>query len=340
MKVLLYQGGLSLVGQSGVGQAVRHQRQALLRAGITPVADWHADAPVVHINTVLPDALLAARRARRQGRRVVYYGHSTMEDFRDSFCGSNLAAPLFRRWILHCYRQGDVVITPTAYSRRILLGYGLKQPVYSLSNGVDTSFFAPSPARRARFRQAYRLADDELAVISVGHLFARKGLPEYLELARSMPQVRFFWFGHTDRRLQPRAIRKAVANAPANVCFAGFADREALCDAYCGADAFAFMSHEETEGIVVLEALACGTPTVVRDIPVYSGWLRDGENVYMARDLDGFRERVAGLLTGGLPSLREAGRAVAQQRSLEAIGRRLCQIYTELGWMPGAPAAE
>ena len=100
------------------------------------------------------------------------------------------------------------------------------------------------------------------------------------------------------------------------------------------------MSHEETEGIVVLEALACGTPTVVRDIPVYSGWLRDGENVYMARDLDGFRERVAGLLTGGLPSLREAGRAVAQQRSLEAIGRRLCQIYTELGWMPGAPAAE
>ena len=53
------------------------------------------------------------------GRPVVYYGHSTMQDFRDSFVGSNLLAPLFGRWIRFCYDLGDVVITPTPYSQQI-----------------------------------------------------------------------------------------------------------------------------------------------------------------------------------------------------------------------------
>lgn len=326
MKVFLYQGGLSIVGQSGVGAAVRHQRQALQCAGVETVGDWRSDAPVIHINTVLPDSFFAALRARREGRRVVYYGHSTMEDFRNSFRGSNLAAPLFKWWILRCYSLGDVVITPTEYSRRILLGYGLKKPVYSLSNGVDTEFFAPDESRRARFRSRYGLAEGQKTVVSAGHLIARKGLPEFIELARSMPQTRFFWLGHTDPALLPKSIRQAIASAPENLTFTGFLDREALCDAYCGADVFAFLSHEETEGIVVLEALACGAPTVVRDIPVYEGWLEDGENVYKARTQQEFAQAIAGLLDGSLPALRAGGRAVAEQRSMAAVGRQLRQI--------------
>ena len=68
------------------------------------------------------------------------------------------------------------------------------------------------------------------------------------------------------------------------------------------------MSHEETEGIVVLEALACGIPTVVRDIPVYNGWLREGQNVYKASGTDEFQQKAEGLLTGTLPDLTAATR--------------------------------
>ena len=114
-------------------------------------------------------------------------------------------------------------------------------------------------------------------VISVGHTIARKGLLDFLELARRMPEVRFLWFGWTDPRLLPREINDALDAAPDNVMFPGYVDREQLREAYCGADVFAFLSHEETEGIVVLEALACGIPTVLRDIPVYEGWLEDGK---------------------------------------------------------------
>ena len=111
-----------------------------------------------------------------------------------------------------------------------------------------------------------------------------------------------------------------MEQAPENVTFAGFVDRETLREAYCGADVFAFMSHEETEGIVVLEALACGIPTVVRDIPVYNGWLREGQNVYKASGTDEFQQKAEGLLTGTLPDLTAAGRRVAEERSLSVMG--------------------
>ena len=111
-------------------------------------------------------------------------------------------------------------------------------------------------------------------------------------------------------------------------------DRERLREAYQGADVFAFLSHEETEGIVVLEALACGIPTVVRDIPVYQGWLEDGKNVYKAGGPETFRKAVTGLLNGTLPDLTAAGRAVAESRSLEMVGRRLQEIYRKEHILP------
>lgn len=331
MSVQLYQGSLSLVRRSGVGRAVEHQREMLRRTGVDVTDRSCREAQVVHCNTVFPDSLLAAMKARLQGKRVVFYGHSTMEDFRNSFRGSNLLAPLFRQWIRLCYSCGDVVITPTEYSRQLLVQYRIRRPIYSLSNGVDTDFFSPSAQRRQAFREKYGLQDGEKAVLSVGHYIARKGLVEFVELARTLPDVKFFWFGYTNLELVPAQIRQAIETAPDNVVFPGFVSREELRDAYCGCDLFAFLSHEETEGIVVLEALACGIPTIVRDIPVYTGWLTDGEQVYKVRTDEEIPEKVAGVLDGTLPSLAEAGLQVAQARSLETVGRRLQAIYQREG---------
>ena len=250
-----------------------------------------------------------------------------MEDFQNSFRGSNALAPLFRRWIVHCYNCGDVVITPTEYSKGVLESYGIRKPIYSLSNGIDTEFFAPSEEHRAAFRRKYGLSSEEKAVLSVGHYIERKGLPDFVELARRLPQVRFFWFGYTNPNLIPENIRSAIRNAPENLCFPGYVDRGELRDAYCGCDLFAFLSKEETEGIVVLEALSCGIPTVVRDIPVYRGWLENGDNVYKASDTDSFKETIRELLSGGLPDVTQAGRRVAQARNLSAVGERLREIY-------------
>ena len=231
-----------------------------------------------------------------------------------------------------------MVITPRVYSRRNLMGYKIGRPIYTLSNGIDTDFFRPDPARGARFRERYGLAEGQKCVISVGHWMVRKGLPDFIDLARRMPSVRFIWFGQTNDHLLTDEVRTAMESAPGNVLFAGFVDADALRDAYCGADVFAFLSHEETEGIVVLEALACGIPTIVRDIPVYANWLEDGKSVYKAQDVDEFEVKLRDMLNGHLPSLREGGLAVAEARSLSQIGQALCRIYASGGFLDEAKA--
>ena len=60
MRVFIYGGGLRLVGKSGVGQAIFYQREMLRRARIDTADHWCQRAGAVHINTVLPDSVLAA----------------------------------------------------------------------------------------------------------------------------------------------------------------------------------------------------------------------------------------------------------------------------------------
>lgn len=327
MSVYLYTGGLSIVKRSGVGQAILHQRKVLEAVGVQVDTHLTDSAAAVHINTVFPDSVLAALWARRHKVKVIYYAHSTMEDFRRSFRGSNLLAALFKKWIIFCYGLGDVILTPTEYSKRLLKSYGLNKPIYSVSNGVDTDQFCPSAARREAFRKKYYLSQSEPVVISVGLMIERKGILDYIALARKLPDVRFFWFGHTKSWLLPRKVREAIKRAPPNLTFAGYIEQEELKNAYCGADLFAFLSKEETEGIVVLEALASQIPVLLRDIPVYEGWLEDGKSVYKASSQDGFLLAVTEILAKQRPDLSAAGRKAAEDRSLKAVGNRLKELY-------------
>lgn len=332
-KIYLYKGGLSIVGKSGVGSAIRHQEQMLSETRM-PVAERWKEAAIVHINTVFPDSLLASWLAKRQGKKVVYYGHSTMEDFRDSFVGSNKATRLFKKWICVCYETGDVVLTPTEYSMGLLAGYGIRKPIYPLTNGVDTDFFQADKEAGKRFRDRFQIPEGKKVVISAGHFMRRKGIFDFLHTAAGMPEILFFWFGGGNRWAVPRDVKHAIRNRPANVRFPGYISQQELKEAYCGADAFAFFSYEETEGIVVLEALSCEVPVVVRDIPVYAGWLQDGIHVYKALHDEDFRQRLNQIFSGSNSEMTEAGRRLAQERGLCQTGKRLREIYRAAGICP------
>ena len=63
MRIYIYNGGEQVVGKSGVGQAIRHQRDCLTRCGVPVTEHWTRDTAAIHINTVLPDSVLAALAA-------------------------------------------------------------------------------------------------------------------------------------------------------------------------------------------------------------------------------------------------------------------------------------
>ncbi len=327
MKAYIYQGGFSLVKKSGVGKAIEHQKKMLKAAGVPMAKKWK-EASVIHINTIFPDSLAAAVLAHCQGKKVIYYGHSTMEDFRDSFKGSNEFAFLFKKWICFCYNRGDIIITPTKYSKKILQGYGIRRRIYSLTNGIDTEFFSPRPEYRENFRKKYHISRDQKVVISIGHYIKRKGILEFFRLAKQMPDVMFLWFGSTPVRLLPQEVKNALKHVPDNVILPGFVDSSQIRDACCGADAFLFMSHEETEGIVVLEALACQTPVLLRDIQVYRDWMEDGKHVKKASNFKEYQTILTEILQNPPLEMAQRGRNLALRHSMKAAGKKLRKIYT------------
>ncbi|MGQ4509878.1 glycosyltransferase family 4 protein [Dermabacteraceae bacterium P13147] len=336
-RVCHYTGLLRLVAKSGLGVAVQHQKKMYRLLGIRESSVFGAD--VAHLNSVFPDTAAVALLARARRIPVVMHAHSTEEDFRSSFRGADTLAPLFRRWITWLYSLGDVIITPTDYSRSLVTAYGVKRPIVALSNGIDTETFRPDAAAGQRFRDRYSLSPKQPAVVSVGHLFTRKGIDDFVALAHSLPEVRFIWFGDTPASVLTPVVKAAIASAPENLTFAGFVPPDEVRDAYCGADVFCFLSREETEGIVVLEALACGIPTIVRDIGVFRPWLVDGESAHvLAADpadskavVAAARERIKALLTGTAPDTVPGGMAVAHERGIPAVTEKLGEVLYSQG---------
>lgn len=329
MRVLLHDALSGVFHRSGIGQALRQQKEALDRVGGTRVQSLDQRPDVVQLNFATPASRSLAVRARRRGIPVLYYAHSTEEDSRGSLPLSDLLAPLYRRWLTACYETADLVLTPTPYSKRLLQGYGLRAPIEVLSNGVDTDHFCPDEAAGLDFRRRYGIDPRTTMVVCVGHYFRRKGIVDMVDAARRHPDIEFWWFGHTDTHLVQSDVRAALAHRPSNFRLAGYVDRATIRDAYRAADAFCLASTEETEGIVVLEALAAGTPVLARDIPVYEGWLHDGVSAHLFRDASGLSRLLGAVRAGVLTDTTRAGREVAWERDLTAVAHRLPALWEQ-----------
>lgn len=330
MSTFIYQGGLSLVGRSGVGKAIMHQKEALRRAGDDVRTSEDSTTSIVHINTVFPDSLMTVMKARAKGWKVIFHAHSTMEDFRGSFPLSNLLAPLFRRYLTFCYGLGDIVITPTDYSRRIIESYGLKRPIIPLSNGVDTGYFIRDEYKGMKWRRSRGYSPDEKIVVTAALPIERKGILDFIELARRLPDIRFVWFGSLGKALIPHKVRRAMAEAPSNVSFPGFVTQDELVAAYSGANCFLFLSREETEGIAVLEALSCGIPAVLRFIPAYEALEREGLGPCLFHNLEDIEKAIRRITDGDVENLSIIERSIAERRDIAQIGNRLIEIHASL----------
>lgn len=327
MKILLHTGKFKEVEKSGVGRAIVHQKKALDYMNIPYTTNPNDDYDIVHINTIFPESLLLAKKCKKRGKKVIFHAHSTEEDFRNSFKLSNTVSPLFRQWLRSCYGSADLLITPTEYSKRLLENYNLDKEIVAISNGIDLEFFNRDKCDADSFRKKYGYSKDDKVIMAVGLYIERKGILEFLELAERCPSYKFIWFGYTKPALIPESVSKAIKNKSDNVLFPGYVNSDELKDAYAGCDIYIFPTKEETEGIVLLEALALKVKTIISDIPIFDDWLQDGINVYKAVSVRDFENKIKGILNGTLPDLTDEGYRVAKDRDIRKIGLKLKEVY-------------
>ena len=330
MKVLLYTEGEKIFSKSGLGKAIKHQMRALEYEKIEYTTNLKDDYDIVHINYYGPNSFTLAKLAKKKGKKVVYHAHSTEEDFKNSFIFSKQIAPMFKRWIVKCYSLGDVIITPTPYSKKLLEGYGINKKIYAISNGIELDKFKRIPEARTSFRKRYHIKEEEKVIIGVGLYIERKGIIDFVELAKRLPEYKFIWFGYSPLSAATKEVKAAVNTKLDNLLFAGYVEQELIVEAMNGCDLYIFPTWEETEGIPIIEACACKTPAIVRDIPIFEDWLEDGVNVYKAKNIEEFEEKIIKILNKELPYLGEEAYKVAEERDIKKIGKQLHEVYEEV----------
>ena len=325
MRVCVYLEFEGPLAMSGIATAVKNQRKALELNGVKVTSDPGDEYDVLHINTIGPRSLYLAKKMKKKGKKVVLHAHTTAENFKESFGFSNQIAPLLKKYLGYFYNQGHVLICPSNYAKSELASYGLSTEIKVVSNGVDVEKFKADEEKRREYRAKFRL--DGIVPFCVGNVFARKGISTFAEVGSIFPEHQFIWFGPIySGPLRSRKVGSVLKKTTSNVRFVGRV--EDIIVAYSAGDIFFLPTHHETQGVVVLEAASCGKPILVRDLPVFEGWLQDGLNCLKATEEE-FPGKLERLLED--PRLRkklgENARKLAEKHSLREIGKQLIEAY-------------
>lgn len=328
MKVLVYFEQRGKLKQSGIGRALTHQKQALTLANVDFTLNKNDEYDLAHINTLFSGSYKLLKKCHKKGMKVIVHGHSTKEDFRKSFRCWRLMAPIFNHMIVKMYKHADAIITPTPYSKGLIENYkGVKCPVYAISNGIMEKEYTYNEENVKAFDEFFKIPEGKKIVICAGLYFERKGILDFFEVARKMPDIEFIWFSHLNKHLTQLKILKAIKNRPSNVLMPGYVDIKVLRGAFHRADCYFFPSYEENEGIAVLEAMASGLPIIVRDIGVFSDWLFDGVNCYKGSNNNEFIEKINKVLDSDNSLIIENANKVISERTLDKIGEQLKKTY-------------
>ncbi len=257
--------------------------------------------------------------------------------------GGNALNSMLRHYA--AMRDFDAFTAPSDYVREFYSDYVWDTSFFkTLPNGVDSALFCPMDKQEAKRELAEYVGDARIITTpTVGYLSrvqSEKGASVYLKLAELNPHLLFLIAG-------PSLGRYGSRELPDNLVYAGFHPREKLPMVYNAFDVYCFlsMSGEETFGLTVLEAMACGVPPIVPNfdgVPSVvgdAGLIADAENfdqdigtlVSYPCPID-FSEKINLLLNDG--EMRENLSQKARERALsftwDKTAQRIIQFFEEL----------
>ncbi len=291
---------------------------------------------VFHAHHPLLLGAAAARWARRAGRPLVFTYHTHYDRYAHYIPGpSRLVARLAIRQAIAFANRADLVIAPGPAVARALRSHGVSTRIAIVPTGVAPATGTGETSRADR-RQALGLRDGAPLCLSAGRLAREKNqaflLSAFALILRDLPGARLILVGEGDDRQRLERLTRALGIGE-RVQFVGAVPHEAVGEYYLAADLFLFPSTSETQGIVVLEALAAGLPVVAVQSDAAADLLGDGRGGILTPEGPvAFAGSVVELWTQ--PERRRAmgvaGRQVADAYAPDTCAATLLGLYEEL----------
>jgi glycosyltransferase involved in cell wall biosynthesis len=225
--------------------------------------DWD----VIHVHTPFRAHQLGVRLSRQIDCPVVESYHTYFEEYASHYLPW-VPAPLLRfvarSFSRRLCQKVDHLFVPTEQMAGVLRGYGITTPASIIPTGIHLDEFSGGDGDQ--FKRDHAIDPGRPTIVTVSRLAAEKNIGFLLEVTRALvaefPTLLFIIAGEGPDvdRLKQRTAALALEN---NVLLVGNLDRRTrLLDCYKAGDVFVFASPTETQGLVLLEAMALGVPIV------------------------------------------------------------------------------
>ena len=230
----------------------------------------------------------------------------------------------------------DAIVAPSKPMLDVLRHYGVEVRAEVIPTGLQAQSFADADGRA--FREKFRIAPDRPVALYVGRVAFEKNIDFLLRMAvelRAMePEMLLIIAGEGPAEQSLHQLA-AQLDLQQNILFIGYLDRNTELNAcYKAADVFVFSSKSETQGLVLIEAMAQGTPVVAIAELGTKSILIEGEGALIApEDEVVFAEKVYRLLTDRKLRQQLSTKALAyvQQKWTSRVqAERLVDFYQDL----------
>ena len=298
------------------------------RMGLPRIPDGIGDPTLVHAHTPFGLGMSAMRLARSRDLPLVASYHTPTSEYAAYVSlGDRVertvrrTATGYERWF---FDRADVLVVPSERTRtHVEEEVGIETPTEVVPNGIDVEQFQPTDA--GDFIEKYDLPDDRPIVGYTGRHGYEKCLPDIVSATDGL-DVTVVFGGDGPAREDVKARAEA---SDIDVRFLGFLPREELPAFYSALDVFAFPSPVETQGLVALEANACGTPVAGVDSGALADTIEDGVTGYSypQGDIDAFRD----VIERTLDERRELGERCLDRRETISIDHAVDQLTDVYG---------
>lgn len=293
---------------------------------------------LVHIHTPFIAHYAAVKFARSQGLPLVATYHTFFEEYLHHYVpllprawGRGIA----RRFTRSQCEDVDALIAPSEPMLNLLKQYGIQRRIEVVPTGMPAERFAQGDG--PRFRHEHGIAADRPLLLYVGRVAHEKNieflLNAFVEVRRARPDALLVIAGEGPARasLQHLAATLGIAG---DTVFIGYLDRlRGLTDCYAAADVFVFASRTETQGLVLLEAMAQRRVVVSTAVLGTASILKPGCGAVVApEDVPVFATAVVGVLADrqGAAQLGEQAREYAHGWASSRLAARMAALYSDL----------
>lgn len=287
------------------------------------------DVDIIHIHGIAVMALRGLLYSRLLKKPVVLTFHTMVGDVLDYYSPVSLdkgfIEKILWKYMRFVLKRMDSVIVPTPGIGRELIGKVGEIDVVTIPTGIDTGCFHPR-IDYAELKKKLNICT-KYVVAHVSRLSYEKNIDMVIHAMHNVDATLVIaGSGPCEEELKKQTVEEGLTE---KVIFTGFLEKDELLQLYSMADAVVSASAFETQGLSILEAMACGTPVVCRDARAFHDIITDRKNGFLFTDPEQLPETI-NCAIHATEEVIDMELSTAMENSRENSARKLIELYTKI----------